>query len=104
MRLLRTALAAIAAAFLFSAAPAQATPAQPSTAAALTQDAHDLTRLIQYYEPRRGYYRGPYRYGYGYRPYYGDRGYGYGRYRGPRVVCRTRYTAFGPHRVCTRRY
>ena len=71
MRLLRTALAGIAAAFLFSAAPAQATPAPPSAATALAQAAPDLTQTVQYYGHRRGYYGGPHRYGYGYRPGYG---------------------------------
>ena len=104
MRLLRTALAGIAAAFLFSAAPAQATPAPPSAATALAQAAPDLTQTVQYYGHRRGYYGGPHRYGYGYRPGYKGRGYAYGRYRGPRVVCHTRYGAFVPQRVCTRRY
>src|SRR4051794_12156812 len=104
MSFIRAALAGIAAAFLLSAAPAQATPAPPSAATTLAQDPADLLQTIQYYGPRRGYYGGPHRYGYGYRPAYPGRGYAYGRYRGPRVVCRTRYGAFGPQRVCTRRY
>lgn len=47
-----------------------------------------------YYRPRH-YYRSRY-----YRPrYYHSR-----RFYGPRVVCRVRYTAWGPRRVCFRRF
>lgn len=52
--------------------------------------------------PGYGYYGGPRRYwGGGYGP-------GYGYYGGPRyrrrVVCRVRYTPYGPRQVCFRRY
>ena len=47
-------------------------------------------RPVRYYRPARRYYR-PYR---SYRPY---------RFRS-RVVCRVRYTAYGPRRVCFRRF
>ena len=50
---------------------------------------------------RRGYYRG-YR---PYRRYYRPRYYRpYGFYGRPRVVCRIRYTPWGPRRVCFRRW
>ena len=57
-----------------------------------------------------GYYGGP---GYGYyggpRRYYGAYGPGYGYYGGPRryrprIVCRVRYTPYGPREICRRRW
>ena len=76
-----------AGAALSAAAPAAAAPVEP-------------VQYRRYYGPR-GYYGRP-RYA---RPYYRPRPYYYGRpaYRS-RVVCRVRYTAYGPRRVCTRRW
>ncbi len=104
MRFVR--LAALAAAvlggFLAISGPASATPLAGALPAGEAVGS-PLVQKTQYYYvgPRRryrpyGYYR-PYRRVY--RPYY---------YRpivrGPRVVCRIRYTAWGPRRVCWRRW
>jgi hypothetical protein len=83
-----------------------AASAAPVTAGGLASGtASELVETVQwgpgwgyggrgYYGHRRGYHRGFY----GPRPYYGRR-----HYR-PRVVCRVRYTPWGPREVCRRRF
>jgi hypothetical protein len=111
MRILKTAalVAAMAVGALgLASAPASATPIGAGSSAAVAGAVDDglLTQVQQGFTPRyryRGY--GGYRGGYG-----GYRGYGYGRpyygrsYYRPRVVCRIRYTPWGPRRICFRRY
>ncbi len=99
MRFLKTAaLAAVLAAGTLglASAPASATPisAGSSAAAAGVVDDGLLRQVQQGFTPRNRYRsRG---YGHG-RPYYGR------PYYRPRVVCRIRYTPYGPRRVCFRR-
>jgi hypothetical protein len=102
MRILKTAalVAALAAGSLgLASAPASATPIGAGSSAALAGAVDGgLVTAVQW-----GHGRGHY----GYRPHY--RGYGYGRpyygrpYYRARVVCRIRYTPWGPRRVCFRR-
>jgi hypothetical protein len=85
--------------------PAAASPALAGVSApAALAKTDGLVSSAYYY--RRGYYRrGYYRRGYYRRPYY--RRYGYYGYRRPYyggVVCRVRYTYYGPRRVCFRRW
>jgi hypothetical protein len=105
MRFLKTAalVAAMAAGALgLASAPASATPIGAASSGAVAGALDDglITEVQQGFTPRyrhRGYgYRG---YGYG-RPYYRPRVWGYR----PPVVCRIRYTPWGPRRVCFRRY
>jgi hypothetical protein len=80
-------------------APASAAPLGSglpiTTAASGPAEAYMQWRRYRprYYAPRRAYrrYYRPYRY---YRP----------RYYRPRVVCRIRYSRWGPRRVCYRRW
>lgn len=85
-----------------SGAPATAAPFN-SGAMPLAQVETPLVAKAQwgYGYGRRGYYR-PYR---AYRPYRVYRPYRAYRplYYRPRIVCRVRYTAWGPRRVCFRR-
>lgn len=98
MRFLKTAAlaAALAAGTLgLASAPASATPIGAGSAAAVAGAMDDglVTQVQQGFIPRnryrsRGYYG---------RPYYAR------PYFRPRVVCRIRYTPWGPRRVCFRR-
>lgn len=103
MRFLKTAAlaAALAAGTLgLASAPASATPIGAGSAAAVAGAMDDglVTQVQQGFIPRNRY---------GARGYYGRRYYGrpyYARpYFRPRVVCRIRYTPWGPRRVCFRR-
>ncbi len=95
---LSAALLAMAFAFAFApAAKAAPVPSSPAVAAQLVVPG--LTENAQYYG-RRYYRPRPY-----YRPrYYRPRPYYRPYYARPRVVCSVRYTAYGPRRVCYRRY
>ena len=99
MRFLKTAAraAALAAGTLgLASAPASATPIAAGSSAAVAGAVDDglLTQVQQGFNPRYRYR--PRGYGYG-RPYYGR------PYYRPRVVCRIRYTPYGPRQVCFRR-
>ena len=99
-RLATLSAALLAMVFAFAFAPAaKAAPVPSSPAVAGQLVVPGLTENAQYY--RRRYYRPrPY-----YRPrYYRPRPYYRPYYARPRVVCRVRYTAYGPRRVCYRRY
>jgi hypothetical protein len=80
-----------------------AASAAPVTAGGLaTGTASDLVETVQW-GPGWGY-GGGYGGGYGYRRHHWGPRYGYGGgYYRPRVVCRVRYTPWGPRRVCHRR-
>jgi hypothetical protein len=96
MRFLKTAalVAALAAGTLgLASAPASATPIGAGSSAAVAGAVDDglVTQVQQGFTPRHRYRSRGYGYGYG-RPYYR-----------PRVVCRIRYTPWGPRRVCFRR-
>ena len=82
MRFLKTAAlaAALAAGTLgLASAPASATPIAAGSSAAVAGAVDDgLITQVQGYGPRHRYYR-------------------------PRVVCRIRYTPYGPRQVCFRR-
>jgi hypothetical protein len=114
IRVLAVAGAALAGS-LSMAAPAAAAPAHQEALAAAASPALGTAYMRR---GRGGYYRGA---SYGGRRYYGGgRYYGGRRYYGARyyrpvryyrparyyrpVVCRVRYTAWGPRRVCYRRY
>jgi hypothetical protein len=104
MRFLKTAAlaAALAACTLgLASAPASATPIAAGSSAAVAGALDDglLTQVQQGFTPRYRYR--PRGYGYG-RPYYGRPYYARPYYR-PRVVCRIRYTPYGPRQVCFRR-
>jgi hypothetical protein len=104
MRFLKTAAlaAALAAGTLgLASAPASATPIAAGSSAAVAGALDDglLTQVQQGFTPRYRYR--PRGYGYG-RPYYGRPYYARPYYR-PRVVCRIRYTPYGPRQVCFRR-
>jgi hypothetical protein len=99
MKILKTAalVAALAAGSLgLASAPASATPIGAGSSAAVAGAVDGgLVTAVQwgYGRPHYGYRRH-----YGYRPYYGR------PYYRPPVVCRIRYTPWGPRRVCFRRY
>ena len=98
MRFLKTAAlaAALAAGTLgLASAPASATPIAAGSSAAVAGAVDDglLTQVQQGFTPRNRY---------GSRGYYGRPYYGRPYYR-PRVVCRIRYTPYGPRQVCFRR-
>ena len=106
MNMLKTAALAVAligGSLSLASAPASATPVGAGLAAGAVT-AGTPVETVQYwggpgfgvYGPgyRRPYYGGP-------RPYWGGpRRYGYG----PRLVCRVRYTPWGPRRHCWRRW
>ena len=101
MRFLKTAalVAALAAGTLgLASAPASATPIGAGSSAAIAGAVDDglVTQVQQGFTPRYRYRPRGYTYGYG-RPYYAR------PYYRPRVVCRIRYTPWGPRRVCFRR-
>jgi hypothetical protein len=113
MRLLRTAAlvaAMVGGSLALAGAPASAAPMPASSAPAVagTMDDGLLTQVQSGFSRHRGYgygyRRGP-RWGYG-----GPRwGYGGPRWRGhgwggPPLVCRVRFTPWGPRRVCFRRW
>jgi hypothetical protein len=79
-----------------SGAPASAAPVSSAPPAAASVPSESYMRYHRgyrrYYAPRRSYRRV-------YRPYRAYRP----RYYRPRVVCRVRYGAYGPRRVCYRR-
>ena len=115
MRILRLAamiVGILGAAVGLSGQPASATPLVGSLPAAASTGDNSLVAGVQfgpgygygygrrfyrprYYYPRRAYYAPRF-----YRP---RRAYYPYRYR-PRIVCRIRYTYYGPRRVCFRRY
>ena len=99
-RLATLSAALLAMVFAFAFAPAaKAAPVPSSPAVAGQLVVPGLTENAQYYYRRR-YYRPRY-----YRPrYYRPRPYYRPYYARPRVVCRVRYTAYGPRRVCWRRW
>jgi hypothetical protein len=81
---------------VMSGSPASAAPVMSGVVAtqSATPEAYMRHRgyhhgYRRYYAPRRVYHRRVYR--------------PYGFYYRPRVVCRWRYTAWGPRRVCFRR-
>jgi hypothetical protein len=83
-----------------SGAPASATPLASGAPVAAAVTGGPLEGYMQYgyrrrYAPRRFY--APRR---AFRPIYRP----YGFYARPRLVCRVRYTAWGPRRVCFRRW
>jgi hypothetical protein len=88
--------------------------AAPVGAGALpfVQDEAPLVAKAQWRHRHYGGYRGYGGYrrhwgGYGYRRHYGYRPWGYRPvygWGGPRLVCRWRYTPYGPRRVCWRRW
>jgi hypothetical protein len=88
--------AAITAFLSFAPMTASAAAIPAGASAEVARAAQPAVQKAQYYYGRR-YYRRPYYRPY--RPYY--RPYYYG---GPRVVCRTVYSYYGPRRVCTRRW
>jgi hypothetical protein len=93
LRLLAIAAAVMGGYLAVAGAPASAAPVgwgfPAATAASGPAESYmQYRRYRPYYAPRRAYR--PYRY---YRP----------RYYRPRVVCRVRYTPWGPRRVCYRR-
>ena len=101
MRFFKTAAlaAALAAGTLgLASAPASATPIAAGSSAAVAGALDDglLTQVQQGFTPRYRYRPRGYGYGYG-RPYYAR------PYYRPRVVCRIRYTPYGPRQVCFRR-
>ena len=106
MRLAAMAVALIAGSMALPAGPASAAPVGAGALPLATAASNPLVEPAQYYYVRRRYR--PYRY---YRPYVYRRPiyrpyYGYYRprvYR-PRVACAVRYTAWGPRRVCWRRW
>lgn len=98
-RLATLSAALLAMVFAFALAPAaKAAPVPSSPAVASQLVVPGLTENVQYYGRR--YYRPRY-----YRPrYYRPRPYYRPYVARPRVVCSVRYTAYGPRRVCYRRY
>lgn len=115
MRALRSVVvaAALALGSVIAAGPASAAPVGAGATAPI-EALGSAVETVQYgyYGPRRHYrprhHWGPRRYygrpyGY-YRPRYYRPRYYAPRYYRPRVVCRTRYTQWGPRRVCFRRY
>lgn len=101
MRVLRWATLVIAIAAGYLAAPDRAVAA-PMPIAGLATTGSDTNALLSEVRWRRhgGWHRGRHwrRGFYRPRPFYGRRFYR------PRVVCRVRYTAWGPRRVCFRRF
>src|SRR3954451_18214390 len=104
MRLLRTAAlvaAMVGGSLALASAPASAAPMPASSAPAVAGSVDN--GLLTEVQP--GFSRRHYGYGYGHRRY----GYGGPRWRGyrgggPRLGCRIRSTAWGPRRVCFRRW
>jgi hypothetical protein len=105
MRFLRTAAlvaAMVGGSLALAGAPASAAPMPASSAPAVagTMDDGLVTQVQSGFSRHRGH-----GYGYGYRrgPRWGYGGPRYG-WGGPRLVCRIRYTPWGPRRVCFRRW